>query len=62
VVSYSWTQTAGTPGTLNTPTTLMLDLTTPFISGSSETLTFSLTITDNEGATDTDTVDVTVVQ
>ena len=56
--SYAWTQTAGTTQvTLAGAATDTATFTAPAVS---ETLTFQLTVTDNDGLTDTDTIDVTV--
>ena len=57
IVSYSWTQTAGTSVILTGADTSMPSFTAP---NTSETLTFELTVTDDKGATASDTVTVTV--
>ncbi len=59
IASYAWTQQAGTPVTLTGADTATPSFTAPAGSG---TLTFQLEITDNEGKTGTDTVDVIVNQ
>src|SRR5213078_3315813 len=59
IVSYAWTQTAGTPVTLTGADTATPGFTAPAGSG---TLTFQLTVTDNDGKTGTDSVDVIVNQ
>jgi hypothetical protein len=58
--SYSWTQTAGTSATLDGASTASPSFTAPDVGADGDTLTFELTVTDDEGATDTDTIDVTV--
>jgi microcystin-dependent protein len=62
VLSYSWTQTGGTSVTLSDPTSVSPTFTAPNLSeGSvSETLTFSLTVTDLENESSTDTTQVVV--
>ncbi|HET7506579.1 MAG TPA: S8 family serine peptidase [Kofleriaceae bacterium] len=57
IASYAWTQTAGTPVTLTGADTATPSFTAPAGSG---TLTFQLVVTDNDGKTGTDTVDVIV--
>jgi hypothetical protein len=57
IASYSWVQTAGTTVALTGANTATTGFTAP---NASETLTFQLTITDNRGATASDTVNVTV--
>ena len=60
IAGYSWTQTAGTAVLLNNPTTATPDFTAPSVSLAGESLTFEVEVTDDDGATDTDTVDVQV--
>ncbi|HSK05318.1 MAG TPA: S8 family serine peptidase [Kofleriaceae bacterium] len=57
IASYAWTQIAGTPVTLTGATTATASFTAP---ATSSTLTFRLKVTDDEGKTGTDTVDVIV--
>ncbi len=60
IASYAWTQTAGTAVTLSSTTGSQPTFTAPVVSAAA-TLTFSLTVTDNAGATSTaSTVNVTV--
>jgi hypothetical protein len=56
-LTFSWTQTAGTTVTLTGADTASPTFTAPNID---ETLTFQLSVTDDEGNTATDTVNVTV--
>jgi hypothetical protein len=59
-ITYDWTQTAGTTVTPTGATTSSPTFTAPpTIDG--DTLTFQLTVTDESSATDTDTVDITVL-
>jgi hypothetical protein len=62
VESYSWTQTAGTSVTLDDASSATPSFTAPDVDADGETLTFELTVTDNDGATSTtaDTVNVQV--
>lgn len=59
IVSYSWTQTAGSTVALNSPNAAIASFTAPAVA-SSTTLTFELSVTDNEGATDTSSVTITI--
>jgi hypothetical protein len=57
IASYAWTQTAGAAITLASPATATPSFTAPTAHG---TLSFQLTVTDNGGASHSDTVTVTV--
>jgi len=57
VASFAWTQTSGTAVTLTGAATATPAFTAPASAG---TLVFELTVTDNQGATSTDTVSVSV--
>ena len=59
IASYSWIQTVGPTVTLSNANTAMAGFTAPLVSANT-LLTFQLTVTDNQGGTDTDTVNVTV--
>lgn len=60
ITSYSWVQTSGTNVIAGEETSLStLTITTP-ISNEEQTLSFTLTVTDAEGATDTETVTIYV--
>ncbi|BCL68095.1 hypothetical protein TUMSATVNIG1_00320 [Vibrio nigripulchritudo] len=59
ISSYRWEQTAGTSVTIANPDSQTLNFTSPTLNRE-ETLTFKVTATDNEGATGSRTVDVTV--
>ena len=62
IASYAWTQTAGLPATLTGADTATPGFTAPvvLVQNGPQVLTFSLTVTDNEGATHSDSVSVTV--
>lgn len=61
IASYTWTQTAGDTVTLSDATAASPTFTAPSTSNA-QTLTFSLIVTDNDGATSTaDTVDIGVL-
>ena len=59
IASFSWTQTAGPSVTLTGADTATASFTAPAV-GASTTLDFELTVTDNDGATASDTVQITV--
>ena len=59
IASYHWSQTGGTTITLSEGNTASATFTAPNISAD-ETLTFELTITDNDGATAVASIDVQV--
>jgi RHS repeat-associated protein len=59
IASYSWVQTAGTAVTLNTPNAASTTFDAPNVT-IAEGLTFELTVTDNDGASHTDSVTLTV--
>lgn len=60
VASYSWSQTAGPSVVLTSASTARPSFSAPSVSSDSS-LTFRLTVTDNSGATDSDTVLVMVL-
>ena len=61
IAAYAWTQTAGTTVTLSSSAAAQPTFTAP-LTLAGETLTFSLVVTDNVGATSSpDTVDITVL-
>ena len=61
IATFAWTQTVGTTVTLTGAATVTPSFTAPSVGSSGETLTFSLIVTDNEGASSTaDTVDINV--
>jgi CSLREA domain-containing protein len=57
IVGYSWMQVGGAPVAINNPDTATPNFTAP---GSGGTLVFQLTVTDNDGATGSASVAVTV--
>lgn len=59
ISSYAWTQVSGPSVTLSNANTASASFTAPDVSADT-TLEFKLTVTDNGGATATDTVNVTV--
>ncbi|MBD1559244.1 hypothetical protein HC752_20080 [Vibrio sp. S9_S30] len=59
ITAYQWEQTAGTNVTIADPNSQALSFTSPSLNRE-EILTFKVTATDNEGATGSRTVDVTV--
>lgn len=59
ITSYNWKQTAGTEAALKNADSSELAIALPDLP-QDETLTFELTVTDNNGSTHTDTVDVKV--
>jgi hypothetical protein len=59
IVSYSWVQTSGTAVTLSNANTVTASFTAPGVSATTE-LIFTLTVTDNDGLSDIDTVSVFV--
>ena len=60
IAAYAWTQTAGTPVTLTGADTATPSFSAPAVTADT-TLTFQLTVTDDDGQPDTDTVQVTIV-
>lgn len=58
-LSVSWVQTGGTPVTLDVADSLTPSFTAPDVTAP-ELLTFDLTVTDPDGLSDTDSIDVTV--
>jgi hypothetical protein len=61
IASYLWVQTGGTEVELSGATTVTLSFIAPSVD-SDETLTFVLTVEDDEGETTTETVNVNVLQ
>lgn len=58
ISSYSWTQTSGETVTINNPTSNSASF--DIITTTQVTLTFQLTVTDDDGATGNDTVNITI--
>ena len=61
IQSYSWTQVSGSTVTLDDPDATTTTFTAPDVASESAELVFQLTVTDNQGATATDEVSVTVM-
>jgi large repetitive protein len=59
ITSYLWTQTEGPAVVLNSPNTAAVSFDAPIVSNDT-LLKFNLTVTDNSGATNSDTVAVTI--
>ncbi|WP_293373534.1 lamin tail domain-containing protein [Nevskia sp.] len=59
IVSYAWVQTDGPTATLATPNAATTTFVAPFVATSTP-VSFLLTVTDNEGVSDTETVTVTI--
>jgi len=59
-LAYQWTQTAGTVVGLSDAQAVQPTFTAPDVGSNGETLTFRLTITDDNNLEDTDTVNITV--
>lgn len=60
ITSYSWVQTAGSPTITITDSSLAIAVFTAPEIANDTLLTFELTVTDNSGATNTDSVDITI--
>ena len=60
IVTYHWVQTAGTTITLSDAAAVKTDFTAPQVSSAGTILTFQLTVTDNGGLTNSDTVSISV--
>ena len=59
ITSYIWTQTSGTSVTINNASTATANFTSPTLT-SSESLIFKLTVSDNDGASQSDSVSIIV--
>jgi len=62
IASYLWQQTGGTAVALTNAAGAQASFTAPIVDLSGDTLTFRLTVTDDEGESDTDTVTVNVLK
>jgi len=60
IQSYSWVQTGGSSVTLSSDNSASITFTAP-IAKTEETLTFEVTVADDDGATGSDTVSITVM-
>ena len=60
IASYSWTQTAGSSVTLSSTDSANVSFTAPDINAD-ETLTFKLTVTDDDGASNSDFIDIALL-
>ena len=61
ITSYSWQQTSGTSVTLNNADTSSSNFDAPDVT-QNETLSFTLTVTDNDGASHSDLVEIAVLK
>ena len=59
-LTYAWNQTAGPSVELGNASSANMSFTAPDVGAAGDTLTFEMTVTDNDGANSTDTVDITV--
>lgn len=59
IAAYEWQQLDGTAAVINNPSAATTTVVLPAVTAS-EVLVFALTVTDNNGATDTDTVNITL--
>lgn len=59
-LTYAWTQSAGTPVTVNSPTTAKPTFVAPVVNSGTSVLTFSLTVSDGKLTSAASTVTVTV--
>ncbi len=62
IVSYAWVQTAGQPVSLTNANTQTASFSADVTTGTQLNFTFELTVTDNEGATNTDSINITVTR
>jgi hypothetical protein len=62
IASYLWQQTGGTAVALSGAATARASFTAPIVDLAGDTLTFSLTVTDDEGESSADTVTVSVLK
>lgn len=60
IVGYTWTQTDGADVALSDPSAQQPTFPAPLVPPGGETLTFELTVEDDFGLTDRDTVDITI--
>ncbi|MFO7606535.1 MAG: Ig-like domain-containing protein [Desulfurivibrionaceae bacterium] len=61
IASYSWTQLSGPSAPLSASGAVQPTFTAPDVEGEGEVLTYQLTVTDQAGLQDQDTVDISVV-
>ena len=59
-LTYVWTQVSGAPATISGAGTDTLTVTAPQVNVNSQTLTFELSVSDGFGATDVETISITI--
>jgi len=62
IAAYQWQQTVGTSVSLNGATSSQASFTAPIVDLNGDTLTFNLTVTDDDGSSSIDTITVSVLK
>jgi len=60
IAGYAWEQTSGLPIELDTPRSPLATFIAPDVGDSVETLVFDLTVTDDDGQTDTESLEISI--